>query len=221
MSRFAVIGLGNFGSNVARVLYELGHEVICVDRNEDLIKTAHDFSTFGLVGPATDMNLLSSLQIKTLDAVFVSLGDEMADSILVTLHLRDLGAKRIIAKITSEDHGRVLLRVGAHEVVFPERDMAVQVANHVSSPTIMNYLDLSPEYMLAEIIPINEFVGQTLAQTQLRRDYGVNVIGVKDIMTERITANPPADFVIKDSEILIVIGRRDDLARLTRKQEKR
>jgi len=209
--------LGNFGSTAARTLYELGHEVICVDRSEILVKAIQNFSTYGLVGRATDRVLLESLQIKNLDAVIVSLGQEMADSILVTLHLVDLGAKRIVIKIISEDHGRILKRVGAHELVFPERDMAVQVANHISSPNIMNYLDLSPEFSLVEIAPENEFVGKTLAETQMRRDYGVNVIGVKDVLTDQISVNPPANFVIKDSDLLVVIGRREDLAKLARK----
>lgn len=218
MGKFAVIGMGNFGSGVARTLYELGNEVVCLDKNERLIKAAQRFSTFGLVGSATDMSLLESLNVKAMDAVFVSLGEEMADSILVTLHLRDLKAKRIIAKILSEDHGRILLRVGAHEVVFPERDTAVRVANYVSSPTITNYLDLTPEYSIVEVVPPHDFIGRTLAETNIRRDFGVNVIGIKDVLRDQISINPEANFVIKDSDILIVMGRREEVARLSKKE---
>ncbi|MFH1135867.1 MAG: TrkA family potassium uptake protein [Pseudomonadota bacterium] len=218
MGRFTVIGLGNFGSNVAKVLFELGHEVICLDINENLIRSAQKNSTYSLVGQATDMSVLSSLQVKNMDAVFVSLGEDISASVLVILHLRDLGAKRIIGKIVSEDHGRILMKVGAHEVVFPERDMAVRTANEVSSPSIMNYLDLSPEYAIQEIAPSDGFTGKTLAETRIRQEFGVNVIGIKDVIGDRITLNPEANYLIKDSDVLIVIGRRDDLGRLAKKK---
>ncbi len=217
MGRFAVIGLGNFGSQVARVLHELGQDVICLDQEENRVNAAQEYCSYGLVGEATDQNVLSSLQIKDIDAVFVSMGSDMAGSILVTLHLRDLGAKRIIVKILSQEHGRILSKVGAHEIVYPERDMAVRVATYVSSPTIMNYLDLDPEFSLLEVVPLPEFIGQTLADTNIRREYGVNVIGIKDILMDKIVINPRADYVIKDSDALIVIGHREDLARLTAK----
>lgn len=211
-----MIGLGNFGSNVARVLFELGHEVICLDRDEAKVNSTQRFSSYGVVGVATDKQMLESLQIDDLDAVFVSLGDSMAESILATLHLRDLKAKRIVAKITSEDHGRILTKVGAHEVVFPERDMAVQVANYVSSPSIMSYLELSPEYSIQEIAPPNEFIGKTLAETRIRHKHGVNVIGIRDVLMDQINLNPAANYVIKDSDVLIVIGRHDDLVKLAK-----
>ncbi len=216
MGKFAVIGMGNFGSGVAQVLFDLGHDVICLDQNEHLINEAQKYSTFGLVGDATDMSLIKSLHVADLDAVFVSLGDRMADSILAVLHLRDLKAKRIVAKIVSEDHGRILMKVGASEVVFPERDMAARVANYVSSPTITNYLDLSPEYSVIEVAPPKDFMGKTLAETNIRRDFAVNVIGIKDVLRDQISINPEANFVIKDSDVLIVIGRREDVNRLAK-----
>ena len=217
MGRFAVIGLGNFGSHVAKVLHDLGQEVICLDRDEAKVKASREFSSYGLVGSATDLSLLTSLQVKNLDAVFVSVGENMADSILITLHLRDLKVQRIIAKIISQDHGRILLKVGAHEVVFPERDMAVRVANYVSSPTIMNYLEIAPEYSLLEVVPKPEFIGKTLAETRIRQEYGINVIGIKDFLDDKIIMTPSANYVIKDSDALIVIGNRADLARLSKK----
>ncbi|MEW5723668.1 MAG: TrkA family potassium uptake protein [Thermodesulfobacteriota bacterium] len=218
MGRFAVIGLGNFGSGVARTLYQLGHEVICVDKHEPLVNLAQEYSTVSLVGQATDMELLSSLQVPTLDAVFISLGDRIADSVLATLHLVDLEAKRIVVKIISEDHGRIVKKIGAHDVVFPERDMAVSVANQVSSPSIINYLELSQDYSIQEVIPPADLLDKTLAETGLRRDFGVNVIGVKDVRTGKILINPAANFVVKESDLLIVIGRHEDLARLAERK---
>lgn len=216
MGRFAVIGLGNFGGSAARTLFEAGHEVICLDRNEALIKAAQKFSTYGLVGRATDPGLLKALKIETLDAVFISLGDSMADSILVTLHLKDLRAKRIVAKIISEDHGRILKKVGASDVVFPERDTAVRVATYVSSPTIMDYLDLSPDYAVSEVAPSRELIGKSLIETRLRSDYGINVIAIRDVLMDAMNVNPQPTYVIKDSDVLVVIGHRDDLARMAR-----
>ena len=214
MGRFAIIGMGNFGGNAARVLFERGHEVICLDRNENLIKASQAFCSYGLVGRATDQSLLEALKVETLDAVFVSLGHSLADSILVTLYLKDMGAKRIVAKITSEDHGRVLRKVGASDVVFPERDMAVRIAMSVSSPSIMDYLDLSPDYAVSEVAPIREFIGKNLIETKLRTEYGLNVIAIRDVLLDSINVNPRPDYVIKDSDVLVVIGRREDLSRL-------
>ena len=216
MGRFAVIGLGNFGSSVARVLYELGHEVVCLDENEHSVDQVQQYSTYSVVGAANDLRTLESLQIKEMDAVFLSLGEEISSSILVTLYLKDLGAKRIVVKIVSEDHGRILEKVGATETVFPEKDMAVNVAHHVSSPTVMNYLEISPDFSLQEVAPRNEFRGKTLAETRIRQDYGVNVIAIKDVLTDKISLNPAANYVIKDSDVLVVIGRREDLARFSK-----
>lgn len=218
MGKFAVIGLGNFGSNAAKTLFNLGHEVIALDKYEKRVNAAQSFSTVAVTGESTNKELLSSLQLPNMDAVFLSLGNHMSDSILTTLHLKDLGAKKIIVKIISEDHGRIVQKIGASEVVFPEKDMAVQVANYVSSPTIMTYLELSPEYSIQEIVPHKDFSGKTLAETRIRKDHGVNVIGIKDVLTESINLNPPANYVIKDSDLLIVIGHREDLKKMAAKK---
>ena len=218
MTRYAVIGLGNFGHNVARTLFELGREVIVLDQDEKRVHATQEFASFGLVGASTDPEVLAALQIPDLDTVFVSLGDDLAGSVMTTLLLSDLNAKHIVVKITSLDHGRVLKKVGAHDVVFPERDMAVQVARAASSPAISSYLDLDPEYSLAEITPLSSFIGKTLAETGLRATFGINVIGIKDHHSGKLRFNPSAAYVVKDSDNLLVIGHRNDLARLADKR---
>jgi trk system potassium uptake protein TrkA len=220
MGRFAVIGLGNFGGQVAKVLHELGHDVVGLDENEVRVKAAHGVTSYGLVGSATDHAVLSSLQIQDMDAVFVALGAEMADSLLCILHLKDLGSRRTIAKIVSQDHGRIAIRIGAQEVVYPDRDMAERLATYVSSPTIMNYLEIDPQYSIMEVVPPAEIIGLPLSESNLRQDYGVNVIGVKDQLMGQVTINPEAHYAIKDSDALIVIGRREDLNRMSRKEPK-
>ena len=220
MGRFAVIGLGNFGNHVARALNDLGHDVVVLDKNETLVNAAQEFAVFGLVGEATDRALLESLHVETMDAVFLAIGEAMADSILATLLLKDLGAERIIAMIRSQNHGRILEKVGAHETIFPERDMAVRVASYVSSPTIMNYLELDPQYSIVEVKPFKEFIGKTLAETKIRQQFGVNVIGVKGLKQDSILLNPQANYQVKESDVLIVIGRRNELAQLTKKNDK-
>lgn len=216
MGKYAVIGLSNFGQYLGRKLHDLGHEVVCLDENEDMIKQAQEYCSYGLVGNATDTSILSSLHVKDLDAVFVCLGDEMSDSILVTLLLKDLEARRIISRISSVEHGRILSAVGADEVIFPERDMAVRVANYVSSPNIMNYLDIDPEYSVLEVAPLPDFIGKSLVETNIRSEYGVNVIAIKDVIQDKIAINPSAGHIIKDSDLLIVIGNRDNLNAFTR-----
>ncbi|RLB06534.1 MAG: TrkA family potassium uptake protein [Deltaproteobacteria bacterium] len=214
MGKFAVIGLGNFGFNVAKTLHENGHEVVGIDRNKERAQRLQRYSSQTIIADATDKSILETVGFKDMDAVVVSLGDDLSSSILVTLFLRDIGVKNIIVKIMSEDHGRALEKIGATEIVFPERDTAVKLAKSLSSPNILDYLPLSPEYSIMEVAPPKEFIGKSLAQLHLRSKFNVSVIAVKELIPDRMTINPTADFVVKDSDILIVLGKRKDIEKL-------
>ena len=214
MGKFAVIGLGNFGFNVAKTLHENGHEVVGIDRNKERAQRLQRYSSQTIIADATDKSILETVGFKDMDAVVVSLGDDLSSSILVTLFLRDTGVKNIIVKIMSEDHGRALEKIGATEIVFPERDTAVKLAKSLSSPNILDYLPLSPEYSIMEVAPPKEFIGKSLAQLHLRSKFNVSVIAVKELIPDRMTINPTADFVVKDSDILIVLGKRKDIEKL-------
>lgn len=212
--KFGVIGLGNFGSTVAKALFEAGHDVVVLDRDRDRVQAMQRYATQAVIADATQKEILEELALDKMDAVIVSLGKDLSASVLVTLYLRDLKVKKIVVKIASEDHGRVLDRVGATEIVFPEKDMALRLAQSLISPNILDYLPLSPEYSLLELAPPKEFIGKSLAELRLRSRFGVNVLAVRQIIPERMVINPSADFVIKDSDVLVVLGKREDLDKI-------
>ncbi|RLA99564.1 MAG: TrkA family potassium uptake protein, partial [Deltaproteobacteria bacterium] len=151
--KFGVIGLGNFGSTVAKALFEAGHDVVVLDRDRDRVQAMQRYATQAVIADATQKEILEELALDKMDAVIVSLGKDLSASVLVTLYLRDLKVKKIVVKIASEDHGRVLDRVGATEIIFPEKDMALRLAQSLISPNILDYLPLSPEYSLLELAP--------------------------------------------------------------------
>ena len=214
MGKFVVIGFGNFGFYVAKSLFEEGKEVIGVDRNKDRVQRLRDFCSHAVVGDATDKSFLESVGVEKGDWVIVSLGDNISASVLVTLYLRDMHIENIHVKIISEDHGRALERIGAKEVIFPERDLAQKLAKTFLSPNLIDYLPLSDEYNIVEIAPPKEFIGKTLAELELRNKYNISIIAVKGLVPERITLNPGGAFTVKDSDILLALGKPDDIKKM-------
>jgi trk system potassium uptake protein TrkA len=149
-----------------------------------------------------------------MDSVVVSIGTDISASILITLHLQELGVKKILAKATDQDHGKVLRKVGATEVIQPEMEMAVKVAQSLSRPNVLDFIPLSEDHQLLQIAPPPAFIGKSLKQLNLRAKYNVNVIAVKEIIPDNTILVPHADFFIKDSDILIVIGKNTDIRRI-------
>ncbi len=214
MGKFVVIGLGNFGYYLTKSLFEEGKEVVGIDRNKDRVQRMQEFCSYAVVGDATDNYILESVGIEKGDTVMVSLGDNISASVLVTLHLKDLHIENIYVKIISEDHGRALERIGATEVLFPERDLATKLAKSLLSPNVIDYLPLTNEYNIVEIAPPKEFIGKTLAEIELRKKYNISVIAVRGLVPETLTMNPGGGFMIKDSDILIVLGKPDDIEKI-------
>lgn len=212
--KFAVIGLGSFGSNVAMTLYEKAHEVLAVDRDKAKIGEVKTFVSHAVHMEAAVKENLQALEIQDMDVVVVSLGPEMEASILTVLYLKELGAKRIIAKALTEDHGKILDAVGATEVIFPEKDMAIRTARRLSNPNVLEYLPLISGIDIQEIAPPEKLIGKSLKELDLRNKYGVQVIAIKEIIPEKTTYIPTADFVIKDSDILIMMGEQKQLEKI-------
>ncbi len=212
--KFAVIGLGSFGSNVARTLYQRGHEVLAVDLDKAKVEAAKDYTSHAVHMDSAEKENLEALGIKDVDVVIVSLGPEMEASILTVLYLYELGVKRIIAKALSEDHAKILEAVGADEVIYPEKDMAIRTALKLTNPNILEYLPLLSGVSIQEIAPPEKFIGRSLKELDLRNKYGVQVIAVRELIPQRTVYVPPADFVIKDSDILILMGEEERLEKL-------
>jgi len=163
---------------------------------------------------ATDREALEALGISQVDAAVVCIGTRMQASILATLHLKDLGIKRVLAKATSEEHGRILKKVGANEIFFPEKDLAIGVASRLDNPNMLDYLPFIEGYSIAELAPPKDFVGKSLKELDLINRFSVQILAVKEILPKGLILIPKADFVIKDSDALIVLGPDETLKEL-------
>lgn len=212
--KFAVIGLGSFGSHVAKTLYEKGNEVLAIDRNKETVEEVKSFVSHAVTMDAAVKDNLQAMEIRDMDVVVVSLGPEMEASILTVLYLHEIGVKRIVAKALTEDHAKILDAVGATEVIYPEKDMAIKTALRLSNPNILEYLPLVSGLEIQEIAPPEKFIGKSLRDLDLRNKYGIQVIAVRGLIPEKLTFIPRADFVIKDSDILIIMGEKEGMAKL-------
>jgi trk system potassium uptake protein TrkA len=207
MKRFAVIGLGNFGFHTAKALYEDGNEVVAIDMDKARVQAIDGHCTEAIVLEATDKETLKTLGLENMDGVVISTGTKISTSILICLHLQEIGVKKILAKALDDDHGKILKRMGATEIIHPERDMALRVSRSLSQPNIMDFIPLSDEYDLVQVDPPREFIGKTLKEINLRAKYNVHIIAIKELVPENFVLVPPANFVIKDSDILIMLGK--------------
>jgi trk system potassium uptake protein TrkA len=214
MAQILVIGLGRFGFHVARMLHEKGHEVVAVDIDEGNVQRIRDFCSRAIRLDARDKERLEALGAKHFDVAIVSLGERVDASALVTLHLKEQGARRIITKAGSEDHAKLLEKLEVHDIVFPEREAAERLVRRLSNRNLMDFIPLGEEASIEELAAPAAFVGKTLAVIDLRRRYGVQVVGIRDALTDQVTLIPSADLKILDSHSLIVLGANDDLARL-------
>lgn len=211
MRRFAVIGLGKFGFHAAKALFEDGHEVVAIDTNKDRVQDIDAHATQALVLDATDKALLASLGLEAMDGVIVATGTKISTSVLICLFLQEIGVKNILAKAIDDDHAKILKRVGATDVIHPERDMALRVARGLSRPNVLDFIPLADDFDLVQINPPPAFIGKSLHELNLRARYKVHVIAIRELVPENFVLIPPAGFVIKDSDILIMLGKSEDV----------
>lgn len=223
--QFAVIGLGTFGSSVAKALENNEAQVLGIDIDEENVEEMAPFITQAVTADATEEKALRSLGIKDMDVVIVSIGEHMEASIMITLLLKEIGVKNIMVKGISELHGRVLAKIGADRVVFPEQDMANELVESLVSPNILDDIQLSKDYNIVELVVPKEFVGKTLGQLDLRARYGTNVIAIKKnipVLTdsgdtdfkEEMNIAPTADDEICDGDAFVLLGKVSNLDRL-------
>lgn len=211
MKRFAVIGLGNFGFHAAKSLYEDGNEVVAIDSDKTRVQAIDPHSTEAIVMDATDKDALKALGLENMDGVIVSTGTKIGTSILICLYLQEIGIKKILAKALDDDHGKILKRVGATEIIHPERDMALRVSRGLSRPNVLDFIPLAEGFDLVQVGPPTEFIGKSLKELNLRAKYNVHIIAIKELVPENFLLVPPASFVIKDSDILVMLGKSQDI----------
>ena len=211
MGQSAVIGIGNFGFYLGRHLNEKGHEVVALDINKGQVQKIKDVVSQAVIADATDREALGMSQV---DAAVVCIGTRMNASILATLHLKELGIKKVLAKATSEEHGRILRKVGANEIFFPEKDLAIGVASRLDNPNMLDYLPFIEGYSIVELAPPKEFIGKSLKELDLINRYDIQVLAIKEIIPTGLTLIPKAQFQIKDSDSLILLGPDETLKQL-------
>jgi trk system potassium uptake protein TrkA len=212
--RVVVIGLGIFGLNIVRELYAGGFEVIAIDKNKEAVQSVRDCSTKAIQADGTDKEIMEAIGIQEDDVVIISFGEDLAAATLTTLHLKQMKVRTIIVKAPNEEHKLILEKIGATEVMIPEKEIAHKVAKGLISPNVLDYLPLSDDYMISEVVPPNSFYGKSLAQLQLRSRCHVEVIAIRDIVSDKTNMVPRADFVIKDGDVLVVVGKEKDIQQI-------
>lgn len=210
--QFVVIGCGRFGTSVALKLNELGSEVMVVDNNEEIIQDISEYVTHAVQADATDENTIRSLGIRNFDVAVVTIGSDIQSSILITLMCKELGVKYVVAKAQNELHAKVLYKIGADRVVFPEREMGIRIAKNLVYDNILDYVELDPRYGIAEVIAPEEWVGSTIKELDIRNKYHLNILGIKHGADLDVQFNP--DDEITEGTVLVVIGGNTDINKL-------
>lgn len=212
MKQFAVIGLGRFGTSVAETLQGMGYDVLAIDESEERVNAVASVVTHTAILDSLNEKALHSLGIRNFDVVVVAIGQDIQASILTTLILKEQGCKHVVAKAQNPVHGKVLKKIGADHVIFPERDMGVRVAHYLVANNILDYLELSPDYSLLECTAPQKLIGKSLSELDLRAHLGINVVAIKS--GGNIDASPGGDTIIQKDDVLIVIGKNADLQTL-------
>lgn len=210
--QFAVVGLGRFGSSVALTLHRAGYEVLAIDSDEERVQKLSDVVTHVAVADSTDENALKALGIRNFDVVVVAIGEDIQANVLTTLLLKDLGVQHIVVKARNELHGKMLEKIGADRIVYPERDMGIRVAHNLVSTNVLDYIELSPNISLVEITAPISLLGQSLAEANLRAKYEVNVVAIK--RGDKLIVPPLPSDKICEKDVLIVVGGNGGLQRL-------
>lgn len=229
MRQFAVIGIGRFGYSVAKTLTEQGCQVLAIDRDHERVQEISDFVAQAVNLDATDEKSLRAVGINDIDVCVVSIGQNKEASIMTTLLLKELGVGEVICKAISTMHGRVLQKIGADRVVFPEGEMGERIARLLAHPNILDNLELSKDYGIFEIVTPREFVDKTLGELDIRARFGFTVIAIREHIpphedkkfhpTKNINISPMADDIIHQDSVMVVVGSNKGVERFRRKMK--
>jgi len=219
MSQYAVIGLGSFGSVLATELVKSGCEVLAIDKDEARVEAIQDVVQTAVIGDVTVRRTLEALHLDDLDGVIIGLGDNMDASILAALYLKELGVKNVRAKAINSDHAKILQALGVTNIIQPEHDTALRLAKELSHPNVLDYFPLHPEYSVTDMNSPESFAGKSLRELNLGARYTVQVIAVRDKETDQVHMAPDGSYVIRKGDVLVLLGRDHDVARLAGRKE--
>lgn len=214
MKSYVVIGLGRFGSEVARQLCALGCEVLAIDRNSDFVQHIANDVTHAVVGDARDKDVLKALGVGELDCGIVAIGDDLSASVLATMNLKELGVKHVVCKAHDEIHRKVLQKLGADRVVIPEQENARRLAHSLSTPNVLDYIELSDEFSIVEVPVPQSWHGKNLKELNIRAKLGVNILAVR--RNGEFIVSPRADFIFTAGDIVVVLGDSAALKKVRR-----
>lgn len=214
MKSILIIGMGKFGHHLCRNLLQYGNEIMIVDWEESCLEDLVPFVTSAKIGDCTKTEVLETLGINDFDVIFVCIGENFQSSLEITSLVKEMGGKYVVSKANRDIHAKFLLRNGADEVIYPEKDIAEKMAIKYSSDYFMDYIELTDEYSIYEILPLKEWVNKTILEADIRARYQLNVIGYKK--GDRMKFSPSAKHVIKEGEPLMVIGLKEDMGKILR-----
>lgn len=210
--QFAVIGLGRFGTSVALTLTELGHDVLAIDMSESAVQGVVNTITHAVQADALDEDTLKALGIRNFDVAIVAIGDDIQSNTLITLMLKEMGVKKVVSKAMNALHGKLLAKIGADKIVFPEKDMGIRVAHNLVTYNVMDCIELAPGYSVLEVIVPEKFRGKTLGELDLRARLGISVMAIKK--KEAIIVAPGAQEILEKDDVAILVGKNENLAKL-------
>jgi len=213
---FVVFGLGRFGRSVATTLAESGCGVLVVDDSQDKIQDMADVVTYAVKADVTDAEVLESLGISNFDGAVVAIGENLEASVMVTILAKELGIPYVLAKAQNDLHAKILKKVGADVVVFPEKETGVRIAHNLIMGNFFNAIELSSTFSLMEVDALEEWDGRTLKELNLRAKYKINVIAIK--RDDQLDINPPAEQKVSSDDVLVVIGTNEILNKLKGKK---
>lgn len=210
MKQFVIIGLGRFGSNLAISLSKLGNQVLAIDIDKKKVEAVKDVVTEAVIADALDLRTLREFIDDKVDTVIVATASDVGTSTLLVLYLKDLGVKHIVGKVRNADHAKILNALGVNEVIYPERDIAERLAENLTLSNLIAHIPLAPEYSMIEIAAPESFVGKTLRELDLRKRYGISVIGIKDVLMDNIDINPSPDSKLMPDSVLLILCKTEE-----------
>lgn len=221
MKSILIIGMGRFGHHLAQNFLEHEHDVMIVDENEEKLEDMVPYATSTRIGDCTKEEVLKSIGIRNFDLVFVCIGTNFQSSLEITSLVKEMGAKRVISKATRDIQAKFLLRNGADEVIYPEKDIAEKWAERYSLDNIFDYIDLPGAFGIYEMPPLKEWVGKSIRESDIAAKYKVSILGIKKPNEEEMRVMPGADYVIRDTDHLMVMAGNEVAERILEENRKR
>lgn len=218
MKEIAVIGLGKFGSSVARAYAEAGGNVLAIDNDEEKIQEISTFVTYAVKADVTDADVVRTLGLSNIDVAVVAITDNLEASVMATILSKEEGVPYVMAKVQNEVHAKVLRKVGADKLIFPEKEMGIRIAKNIQIDHLMDLVDLSDRHSIIEMRTPTGWIGKNLKELDIRKKYGINIIGIR--MSGSIEVNISPEMPLSESMILIVIGENDRIDRVFHERDK-